>query len=629
MPIPSPADFRNKSKKHSEVREMLAQMAESAESKDDASTKANTAEANAKTYADTKKSEAISTASADATTKANAAQANAIATAATDATTKANAAEANAKADATAKANAAEANAKTYTDSKLPITSPLIDPVNNVQDLYVSVTTGNIFAETGSVINVFPVVGGQLHVVKSPSYDPFSFSIATRTTNSVATGATQGKVTLTDTIDPSIKTFTPPADAKYAFITVKKGVNFDISSTVAANLGTEIITAPIAKKIDGASVYDEQARIELVKKSELLNAQLYDPKNTFDGKYSRYDTGAIATAADYMMNVFPVTGGKTYIINASSYAPNFFSLSTRDTASVEVGATQGKVTLVDTTNANIKLFTVPETAKYAFITVKAGAGFDIRNSLQINEGTELITSEGISRINWKSLYDIDLRKRVVVLEKDVVNIASPLKNKKWGAYGDSITAASGCYAEILAARHSATLVKKAISGAKLHRNPSATEVIMSEVWDTDYDLPYEPDLITIAIGTNDYMGYNTLGVMTDRVSTTFYGALHLMIGGLRTKYANARIGFISQIPRDGIRISPSGTNPESLKQKAVKEVCEYYSIPLFESYAKFGFNPSDNSTMRTAMMPDGLHPNSVGHTWYANRVEDFILSLAK
>lgn len=34
MPIPSPAEFRDKTKKHSEVREMMAQMAESAESKD-------------------------------------------------------------------------------------------------------------------------------------------------------------------------------------------------------------------------------------------------------------------------------------------------------------------------------------------------------------------------------------------------------------------------------------------------------------------------------------------------------------------------------------------------------------------------------------------------------------------
>lgn len=43
MPIPSPADFRDKTKKHSEVREMLAEMAENAASKSDATTKANTA----------------------------------------------------------------------------------------------------------------------------------------------------------------------------------------------------------------------------------------------------------------------------------------------------------------------------------------------------------------------------------------------------------------------------------------------------------------------------------------------------------------------------------------------------------------------------------------------------------
>ena len=39
MPIPSPVDFRNKTKKHSEVREMLAQMAENVESKDSAAHK--------------------------------------------------------------------------------------------------------------------------------------------------------------------------------------------------------------------------------------------------------------------------------------------------------------------------------------------------------------------------------------------------------------------------------------------------------------------------------------------------------------------------------------------------------------------------------------------------------------
>ena len=47
MPIPSPADFRNRTKKHSEMREMLAQIAESAESKEGSTTKANEAKLNA------------------------------------------------------------------------------------------------------------------------------------------------------------------------------------------------------------------------------------------------------------------------------------------------------------------------------------------------------------------------------------------------------------------------------------------------------------------------------------------------------------------------------------------------------------------------------------------------------
>ncbi|WP_111884544.1 hypothetical protein [Acinetobacter sp. CFCC 11171] len=41
MPIPSPTEFRDKTKKHSQVREMLAQMAESVESKEDSTAKNN------------------------------------------------------------------------------------------------------------------------------------------------------------------------------------------------------------------------------------------------------------------------------------------------------------------------------------------------------------------------------------------------------------------------------------------------------------------------------------------------------------------------------------------------------------------------------------------------------------
>lgn len=61
---------------------------------------ASAAETNSKSYADTKKTEAVNAAATDATTKANNAKDAAISTAATDATNKANAAEANAKREA-------------------------------------------------------------------------------------------------------------------------------------------------------------------------------------------------------------------------------------------------------------------------------------------------------------------------------------------------------------------------------------------------------------------------------------------------------------------------------------------------------------------------------------------------
>ncbi|MCO8080301.1 hypothetical protein [Acinetobacter lwoffii] len=53
MPIPSPADLRNKTKKHSEMREMLAQMAESVESKEDSTAKANAAKSYTDSYLST------------------------------------------------------------------------------------------------------------------------------------------------------------------------------------------------------------------------------------------------------------------------------------------------------------------------------------------------------------------------------------------------------------------------------------------------------------------------------------------------------------------------------------------------------------------------------------------------
>ena len=113
----------------------------------------NDAVAGAKTYADTKKSEAISAAASDATTKANNAKTAAINAAASDATSKANTALSNAKtyadtkkteainaaaSDATTKANNAKTNAisaaNNYTDTKFETLSNTAFKVSRIEE---------------------------------------------------------------------------------------------------------------------------------------------------------------------------------------------------------------------------------------------------------------------------------------------------------------------------------------------------------------------------------------------------------------------------------------------------------------------------------------------------------------
>lgn len=227
------------------------------------------------------------------------------------------------------------------------------------------------------------------------------------------------------------------------------------------------------------------------------------------------------------------------------------------------------------------------------------------------------------------------------LAQQIAGIQIPgtgLTGKKWGALGDSITFGlnntnNRSHVNILADRYGAILTKHAFSGAWISAGTGAVgpAPILSQSYTS---LPNDAnfDLITIAAGTNDRIdGVNgNLGTFADRTNETFYGALHVLIAGLKSKYPNARMLFISQIPRTGFRFTPSdATEGIDKKFKAISEVCDYYGVPVWAGHKNFGFHPDDNAAFRSKYMPDGLHPSDDGQVWYANRLEQVILSAAK
>ncbi|MEN8395939.1 SGNH/GDSL hydrolase family protein [Acinetobacter baumannii] len=236
---------------------------------------------------------------------------------------------------------------------------------------------------------------------------------------------------------------------------------------------------------------------------------------------------------------------------------------------------------------------------------------------------------------WKKVATTDVTDN---LAQQIANIQTPntgLTGKKWLAVGDSITVglnATKSYADVLAERYSATLTKHATSGAWISAG-TGTIAIPNILSQTYTSLPDSAnfDFITIAAGTNDRINGTdgNLGVFDDRTTATFYGALHTLIAGLKTKYPNARMLFMSQTPRSGLRTNPSTPTDLDKKFKAITEVCDYYAVPVFAGHKCFDFHPDDNATFKSTYMPDGLHLSDAGHIWYANRLEQAILSNAK
>jgi lysophospholipase L1-like esterase len=62
---------------------------------------------------------------------------------------------------------------------------------------------------------------------------------------------------------------------------------------------------------------------------------------------------------------------------------------------------------------------------------------------------------------------------------------------------------------------------------------------------------------------------------------------------------------------------------------AIKEVAEFYGIPVIDLYSECLINPFIQSH-KTAYFSgsDGVHPNAKGHTIIARRVKGYLLQLA-
>ena len=211
-----------------------------------------------------------------------------------------------------------------------------------------------------------------------------------------------------------------------------------------------------------------------------------------------------------------------------------------------------------------------------------------------------------------------------------------LRNKKINFLGDSITQGVGTADEqsiflnvmrdecgLAAARN------YGISGTRIARqyveNDYCTEPAFCDRYQSMDD---DADVIVVFGGTNDHgHGQAPLGTFDDRTEETYYGAWHVLLRGLIEKYPEAVIVVMTPLHKC-MEDVPSMGNGKPLKVYCdiLKEVCEYYAVPVLVLYAPSGIQP-EVPVLRETYMPDGIHPNNAGNRLIASRLTGFLRAL--
>ena len=213
-----------------------------------------------------------------------------------------------------------------------------------------------------------------------------------------------------------------------------------------------------------------------------------------------------------------------------------------------------------------------------------------------------------------------------------------LNNISANFLGDSITEGTGTsgrdkiFHALLAEKYGMKAARNyGIGGTRLAHQQVASA---NPRWDKCFsdrfsEMDDDAQLVVLFGGTNDYgHGDAPIGCPEDRDPSTFYGACHYIMKGLIEKYTESTIVVMTPLHRAVEERVRDGGETVYLKEyvRIIKEVAEYYSLPVIDLWAMSGIQPKVDA-IKQKYCPDGLHPNDAGHALMAERIGNFLEAL--
>ena len=168
------------------------------------------------------------------------------------------------------------------------------------------------------------------------------------------------------------------------------------------------------------------------------------------------------------------------------------------------------------------------------------------------------------------------------------------------------------------------------------KNPNSGDLVEKNWFGARVDqMDPDADGIVVFGGTNDFgHGDAPLGTFSDTTDETFYGATKNLCVKLLERYPGKPIVILTPLHRcseNNILGDDRGHKmalgqPLSAFVQAIREVAEYYSLPVLDLWAVSGMQPNV-PIIKEKLMPDGLHPSDAGHRLIAERLSNFLNTL--
>ncbi|WP_159467958.1 GDSL-type esterase/lipase family protein [Dyadobacter sp. 3J3] len=414
-------------------------------------------------------------------------------------------------------------------------------------------------------------------------------------------------------------TFTTPAGCTKVIINVKANSTSDYN-TIQIELGS-VATSYVsfgskldASNIDLSSYYTKNQTDAVFVKPNVPSKNLIDKSKIIEAQAVN-NTGAIVNQSGYAITekitVLPLT---SYTLSGTVQNPQYVKIRYEDAGGALLGVYNANSANFSTLPAT---FTTPSLCVKVIINVKA-AGTSNYDTVQLELGTVATGyTAGINKINpdYLDLSALNL--------SGYVSKASYLiwQGKKWAFLGDSITA-QGYYIPYVQAVHGFTWEKDGIGGSCIAQGKEDIEndgVHRTAFVDRIAGITaMAADGIFIFGGTNDWYYNVPIGVVTDTVKTTFYGALKYLLATLQSQNVGKTIVICTPLQRGNSRANYTA---QKAYADAIKEVSGMYSVPLLDLFNSSGIT-YENIGQFTS---DNVHPSSaVGAPYIARKMNSFL-----